>query len=445
MPLYGVGLIQPDVATQQNDDAQRYQVALGLGMPVPLQAIASVRPWNDVGSVVPAVSSTISGVVRSVFSGVGEEMAHVVLDASKSFESHWARGEWADARSVLETLGMRLATVRDAEQGKGSVGGGLSEMQSSAVNALKVLKTLDLVTRAFLMGSWHYCDGEGHYVEKWKLETRCQLRAPVSMACVVEFYMDRLKEGKSRAKVIQAILVHLSWLAPPWKKSTIGADAHARLLSDALKLLSDKLKGAHDQLTSERARMALRQDVLAAVAPAYCSPLLVDRLAALPGFRLDPAAMDAAVRDVKAGQGFKLFPGGDGVDGVDAIGVVAHSHSKAGGVSDGSAGGEPVRKKRKRGGNPESRDLEPSRPPKRAHIESRPAETVERLEPFEPLQPHTLAQLAMLQRPQGDGPVHTTTTVPAQALVPPPPPAETTQSAATEVPIDFVRLFFGDV
>lgn len=138
---------------------------------------------------------------------------------------------------------------------------------------------------------------------------RFQQRHGVGMInSLVEHYAQFFEKRSLRARAFKATLVHVSWLTPDWRSTLLKLKQSDRLAS-ALATLSDALIAAYDGLEkSPIEEAAFHDDLLSAVCPAFCSPLLAPKLAELPAFQQCGDGLALNVAHVVDWQGPQLFP-----------------------------------------------------------------------------------------------------------------------------------------
>ncbi|QHE85386.1 hypothetical protein [Hydrogenophaga sp. BPS33] len=226
-----------------------------------------------------------------------KEVGAAVKKARTAFRDRGEKGDWDGVSQSLRVLGESMASIP-------------KPLELVALNKLKYLDPYDPADSAFLMGSCHYY-GPGSYSGSWPSGLRFQsANSTCTMVKVVEHYALSFGSTESRTRAFKAVLVHLGWLAPNWVnlggRNPMGLQKQR--LGLAFQALSTELMKVHDKFVSPLDKHDFLKDLLSAVSPTYCSPLLVSWIAASPAFRACGDGLATRLAEIKARNGLGLFP-----------------------------------------------------------------------------------------------------------------------------------------
>lgn len=280
-----------------------FPVLPGNTNPIPVNAharpIRSAHPKGQSTNTFVALSRPTSTDNAAELQRLRAALGTQIHATATQVEALLLKGDLPAARDALETLGNGLAPERS------------SKVTAEILTALMEMAKYKPVLRAHLMGACHYFDNKNGYWSAWRKRLRHQedSAADVSIAMVVEHGAKQLRDPATRVAALQAMMVHLSWLAPEWGMVGLGQTSHQKLMKTALTTLIHHLNEQRDMLTSDEERAALLEDVLQAIAPLHCSPsmgLILAKFKGIPTW-LRPK-LKTALQVVADGNGAELFP-----------------------------------------------------------------------------------------------------------------------------------------
>ncbi|MDO9437359.1 hypothetical protein [Hydrogenophaga sp.] len=208
-----------------------------------------------------------------------------------------------------EQKGLKTALFKLADALQSAVGTDNSLELVIAKNAIDACTPL---VGTSIMGACHFRAKDHLLNSPWRVFLLGGSGRTLTMSLnhVVERRKADLEDSEKRAESIKAIVVHLSWLAPPWYMDAAKEKLlHGDPLDESIATLFRTLRRLHDGLQTQPEKDLLLNEVLSAIVPAYCSPLIADRL-------LDPEhandwiddRMLQAARAVQAAPGPQLYP-----------------------------------------------------------------------------------------------------------------------------------------
>ncbi|MDO9437352.1 hypothetical protein [Hydrogenophaga sp.] len=181
-----------------------------------------------------------------------------------------------------------------------------AELTRAQKYALQAMVACRPVVRAHLLGSCGYLHIECVPNSFWQRAMRFEEadKRTVTYQHIFAGYKEEFDDPLTRGGAIKGLMAHLSWLAPAVLRDTLRKDD----LLDVVNKLFQALRTASDEALTPEELNAIRQDLLSAIAPAYCSYLLIHLFSAathVPHWLQDP--LRAALEALKS-RGGQFFP-----------------------------------------------------------------------------------------------------------------------------------------